>query len=594
MKRFIPLFGIVLALCLALLSPANLFAQTPQPAETLKIGDSVNLLGSPRTPDDNQIVDYLLDAQAGQKITLRWENDGAYYQPLVVEADIFNAEGLAVRQVGLLDNPAWSVQVYVLDGTAPYHIKALMPFASAKQLTLSEGDKITRSEQPALSIGATVDGRQNALDALPVHPLNVQAGDTFTMTVEKVYGPTVDEAIIELNLPIVRDANGTRIEPDFIGNIASTYTIKGDAPYRIELPRLDPTTDSERHINYRIQLEAGNTTGTDAGILKQAEPAKGKVAFNLPLYYGVDAQQNQMITLRYEMGSNSVYPKLRDGKHHEVWATIFVDYEIGSQGLGSVAVYKLDGPPPYQLYFLPPVDPSIDGHYNIQLDAGDTLERHEIGTLAPGQRVQGVHPQVNDNVLDYYRLDVDPTATITLNWNQSSDQYVIIGADDERFVGVNANPWEDGFDTFDLSKHKAPFILRIDDDPKRNGQPYTFTLAEGTEPLSIDAATPATAAQTTTVATVPAPSDANPTVTESTSGSSSCSITSSANINQRSGPGTNFALAGSLSGGSSTSADGQAQGTDSFTWYHLINGGWVRSDLVITTGDCENLPIMSA
>lgn len=71
-----------------------------------------------------------------------------------------------------------------------------------------------------------------------------------------------------------------------------------------------------------------------------------------------------------------------------------------------------------------------------------------------------------------------------------------------------------------------------------------------------------------------------------------CTVASSGTVNLRSGPGTNFDLAGTLAAGESVVATGQANGADGFVWWKLANGAWVRSDLVTITGDCELLPVV--
>jgi hypothetical protein len=40
-----------------------------------------------------------------------------------------------------------------------------------------------------------------------------------------------------------------------------------------------------------------------------------------------------------------------------------------------------------------------------------------------------------------------------------------------------------------------------------------------------------------------------------------------------------------------TNVISQRRGTDSFMWYELQGGGWVRSDVVLTAGDCESVPV---
>lgn len=66
-------------------------------------------------------------------------------------------------------------------------------------------------------------------------------------------------------------------------------------------------------------------------------------------------------------------------------------------------------------------------------------------------------------------------------------------------------------------------------------------------------------------------------------------ITSSASINVRSGPGTNFAVAGNLPASTPTIAFGR---TADGTWLQITQG-WVFSELVTTDGDINSLPVTS-
>ena len=72
-----------------------------------------------------------------------------------------------------------------------------------------------------------------------------------------------------------------------------------------------------------------------------------------------------------------------------------------------------------------------------------------------------------------------------------------------------------------------------------------------------------------------------------------CSVSSGSNANQRSGPGTNFGIAGTLAAGTSANVDGQATGADGFVWWRLGDGIWVRSDVVNASGNCEGVPLVS-
>ncbi len=73
----------------------------------------------------------------------------------------------------------------------------------------------------------------------------------------------------------------------------------------------------------------------------------------------------------------------------------------------------------------------------------------------------------------------------------------------------------------------------------------------------------------------------------------SCTVTASGTANLRSGPGTSFDKAGTLTGGASQSVTGQATGSDGKVWYQLDGGSYVRSDLVAANGDCASVPTVS-
>jgi hypothetical protein len=80
--------------------------------------------------------------------------------------------------------------------------------------------------------------------------------------------------------------------------------------------------------------------------------------------------------------------------------------------------------------------------------------------------------------------------------------------------------------------------------------------------------------------------------TTSDSAAASCTVSSGTNANQRTGPGTNFDLAGTLVAGVSAPVDGQATGADGMVWWRLGEGVWVRSDVVDEIGDCEGVLVM--
>jgi WD40 repeat protein len=80
---------------------------------------------------------------------------------------------------------------------------------------------------------------------------------------------------------------------------------------------------------------------------------------------------------------------------------------------------------------------------------------------------------------------------------------------------------------------------------------------------------------------------------ETTTSGSTCTITAPSNANLRSGPGTDFERAGSLSAGQSVDVDGQATGSDGMTWYRLTDGTWARSDVVNAPAECGAVSVVT-
>ncbi|MBC7814120.1 MAG: SH3 domain-containing protein, partial [Burkholderiales bacterium] len=72
----------------------------------------------------------------------------------------------------------------------------------------------------------------------------------------------------------------------------------------------------------------------------------------------------------------------------------------------------------------------------------------------------------------------------------------------------------------------------------------------------------------------------------------SCSVSAISDVNQRSGAGTNFSVAGTLAGGSSADVDGQTVGADGLIWYRLTTGSWVRSDVVTAETACSQVAVV--
>ena len=69
-----------------------------------------------------------------------------------------------------------------------------------------------------------------------------------------------------------------------------------------------------------------------------------------------------------------------------------------------------------------------------------------------------------------------------------------------------------------------------------------------------------------------------------------CEASTSNTVNKRSGPGTDFSRAGTLSAGTTLNVIGQATGSAGFVWWQLEDETWVREDVVSVQGDCVTIP----
>lgn len=62
------------------------------------------------------------------------------------------------------------------------------------------------------------------------------------------------------------------------------------------------------------------------------------------------------------------------------------------------------------------------------------------------------------------------------------------------------------------------------------------------------------------------------------------------NINTRGGPGTDYPRLDLLFAGDSIIVTGQRADTGGFVWWRTFSGGWVRSDVVTLSGNCDGVP----
>jgi hypothetical protein len=590
MKRSVRLFWlVVISLCLALVLPLSLSAQSDVP--TVAVGDTVEV--------ERNRVEFMLDAQEGQTVTLRWEGrftldrrcEAPYPNIIYVQTEITNAAGEPVPQVGLLhevtdDTLSYTNEVYRLEGLGPYHVSAVQCNGFSVSVSILDGDTISRMVQPAISVGGTanIDAMSVGPDQLLVIPLNVQTGEVFTVDAHFINNARADD--YNMYVFLVRDANGHLVPSDFSTRlplgyslITPVYTVNGPTPYTLEFVDLRglaedySVTDGQvtSDLSYTVNILQGNTLVEDRGVVPLDTPVEGIFTPNIPIIYTFDVPEGERYT--FQLAYSGFTPR------HDFFNADLESADVVDTFANPPNAYnwnmRFQGPPPYTFYF------SGEGTYSLVLESGNNIETHERGRLAPGQSLSVTIP-ADDDVIDYVALDVDPASTVTLQWGITQTEFAVQDTDGD-FLFSSNDDWNDGFATIDLTQGTAPFILRLDD-ARYVGQTITFTLAEGEVPLGADAAAPAPAADTS------ASSETSTDNSTTSAAAASCSVSAGGSINQRSGPGTNFAVSGTLAPGSSASVDGQTTGADGFTWYRLTTGVWVRGDLVTASADCSAVP----
>ncbi len=76
----------------------------------------------------------------------------------------------------------------------------------------------------------------------------------------------------------------------------------------------------------------------------------------------------------------------------------------------------------------------------------------------------------------------------------------------------------------------------------------------------------------------------------SASSSGACMVMASSDVNIRGDASTSSSSMGTLGAGKSMAVDGMKMGADGKVWYRVSGGGFVRSDVVKTSGNCTALP----
>lgn len=440
-------------------------------------------------------------------------------------------------------------------------------------------------EGETIAIGGSVSGTFGATYEQIVYPLDLAAGELVTLLVTSENGPGTLSSSLYYE---ILDAEGNYAQP--VAPTFSVFRADGALPYTL--------TVNGYNTSYKIDLEAGNTLINERGTAVLDSQITGQLTGQQYDVYTLDAQAGDLVTMRYtnthfipELYAAEIPDSSRvDNRIIRSLATAD-QMEVDPFYISNRIVYRIVGEPPYELFVsTTQTTPGEVVSYDITLESGDTLERESFGTLAAGQRIEGLLPDENGTYY-YIQLDVEAGKTYTVQqWADVDVSFLIVDSDLTWVPEGEAPPIN--FRRFEVSEDNVlPLYLMIESAVWNTGEPFIFTLAEGEEALAPDAAelaTPDDATQSTTEETAPPPTE------EVAVATAACFVVSIGESRQRVGPGTNYESTGLMAPGATTEAIGQATGTDGRTWWQLAESVWVRSDLVNETGDCEAVPVVAA
>ncbi len=73
---------------------------------------------------------------------------------------------------------------------------------------------------------------------------------------------------------------------------------------------------------------------------------------------------------------------------------------------------------------------------------------------------------------------------------------------------------------------------------------------------------------------------------------SACTVAALNEVRLRLGPGREYPIQGALYASETAHADAQAMGSDGFIWWRLGGLVWVRDDIILDAGSCDDLPVV--
>lgn len=537
---------------------------------------------------------YALMAEEGTTLTVQTQpTDGR----LALVA-LFSSDGTRQDEVYTALSPEGQSFVYRLRGEAPYWIT--VSGEAPTTLAVLSGDRL-RDAGGTVEIGVPVMGEPESALA-SVYTTELAAG-TYTLTLTGDGYPDLQ----------VHTTEGERLLPEAFATAGAEQRQR----YQLVSGSYSMTVTSGQP--YTLLVEEGDGLTVDRGGLVVGDVRVEAGIAPQTAIYTLDAVPGTVLTLELSTTVQPVTVRILDQNGREIYTQSALGNDVSQR-----RVYTLVGDSPYG------VQVEAAGEYRIAVLGGD-LSRLERAPIVPG----GTLNDSLDGQTAVYALEAEQGQTLLFN---VTGVYPVMAlfAGDSPVLLQRTGTEEDLTQTLYLAELESAGPYRLELTAQGS---FTLSLIDRGAGFPIDVqgrginlrAGPGTQfaalAQTNSGddllaigrnqvgdwiqvtrddglnAWISAPlvqpensSDrfedlpvAGEEIRVSESGDGVCTVTAINNVNLRAGAGTDTAVQGTLSLGSSAVANAQRQ-VDGMTWWQLESGTWVRGDTVEETAGCASLP----
>ncbi|MBL8155191.1 MAG: hypothetical protein JNM70_13490 [Anaerolineae bacterium] len=443
--------------------------------------------------------------------------------------------------------------LYVLTGSAPFQIEVVSDATVDADYTLALEPGDLTEPRVVLAVGQPITDTTSS-DEPAVYLLEIASPGVITIRLTSPDRPLVysvrDAATLTEQFPLASTRN----------HEVQVFNLTEPGRYQIRIPATDPQP-------YTLEITPGNglwagsgdvpsIMGLDASaVIQSPDPLGGYAEFAL-----IGLPTDTAFTMQIDGPAarevqSLIIQGIRPNNGPNLWPTVSI---IGGKVYHT---YRLQPDSDHTLR----LDVPDGAAYTLYLSPGDIRDTLNNGTLTADTAVTGTLD--DQNTVAVYTSDAAFQAdVISLALTRTGESDITLSLESPAGAIQPYKTQADGSLTtlvFTVGQAVSYRVILT------GAGSYAVSLSTGdvlAEGSADPAATPAPPVFTT------------------------CRVTAIGDVRQRSGPGTMFDQVGSLAADQTAAADGQAVDAAGQTWFRLLNGSWVRADVVVESGDCAELP----